>query len=521
MFNRLKMLTPWADFDDVEYKKQIHGETESIAAPKNSDGAVEIEVDDRYSQRGWNTFNQQFFSTDTQISTTRQLVNTYRGIMNNHEVENAVQRIVDDAIVFEDGHEAVSINLDKTAFSESVKEKIQEEFKVILNTIEFDKRGQDLFRRWYVDSRLFFHKVLSKNPKDGIVELRQLDPRNIEYVRELETEDTPQGKIFKGVKEYFTYDTGDSSYTNAGKLYGPNTKIKIPRSAIVYAHSGLTDCSDKYIIGYLHRAVKPANQLKLLEDAMVIYRITRAPERRVFYIDTGNMNNRKASEHMEQIAKGMKNRVVYDATTGKVKNQQHIMSMTEDYWLQRRDGKAVTDVSTLPGATGMSDIDDVKYFERKLYEALRVPLSRRPNSEQTITIGGGGSEITREELDFQKFIRTLQGKFSEILRDPLRYNLLLKNIITAEDWEEEINNIKIVFHRDSYYTEMKDAEILERRINILNMTSEYVGKYLSHKTVMKNILKFTDEEMEAEKKQIEEEQSDERFKLQPDQEEDF
>ena len=281
------------------------------------------------------------------------------------------------------------------------------------------------------------------------------------------------------------------------------------------------DCDDKYIIGYLHRAVKPANQLKLLEDAMVVYRITRAPERRVFFIDTGNMNNRKAAQHMNSVAQSFKNRVVYDASTGKLKNQQANLSMTEDYWLQRRDGKAITDVTTLPGASGMSDIDDIRYFNRKLYEALRVPLSRSNLSDANMVIGGDGSEITRDELEFSKFIRTLQSQFSEVLRDPLKYNLILKNVITEDDWDREINNIKVVFHRDSYYTEVKDAEILERRIGLIERITPYIGKYFSNQTVMRDILKYTDDQMDTEKKQIEEEANDPRFEQTPDEIEDF
>lgn len=224
---------------------------------------------------------------------------------------------------------------------------------------------------------------------------------------------------------------------------------------------------------------------------------------------------------MNSVAQSFKNRVVYDASTGKLKNQQANLSMTEDYWLQRRDGKAITDVTTLPGASGMSDIDDIRYFNRKLYEALRVPLSRSNLSDANMVIGGDGSEITRDELEFSKFIRTLQSQFSEVLRDPLKYNLILKNVITEDDWDREINNIKVVFHRDSYYTEVKDAEILERRIGLIERITPYIGKYFSNQTVMRDILKYTDDQMDTEKKQIEEEANDPRFKQTPDEIEDF
>lgn len=510
VFTRLKSMARWAEFDERDFKDQLKNEHESVAPPQRNDGATEIEINDNFAA-GWNVVNQQFYSNEQQINNTTQLINTYRNLMANHEVDNAVQNIVDDAIVFEDGHDVVALDLDSTDFSENIKDRIHEEFKTILNTIEFEKYGQDMFRRWYVDSRVFYHKILGKNPKDGIVEMRQLDPRNMEYVREVVTEDTPNGKIFKAYKEYFIYDVGNTTYCANGRVYAPNTKIRIPRSAVVYAHSGLTDCGNKYIIGYLHRAIKPANQLKLLEDAMVIFRITRAPERRVFYIDTGNMNNRKAAQHINSVAQSMKNRVVYDSASGKIKNQQATLSMTEDYWLQRRDGKAVTEVTSLPSASGMGDIDDVQYFNRKLYEALRVPLNRSNIQGESMVIGGDGSEITRSELQFQKFIRTLQTKFSEVLKDPLKYNLILKRVISADDWDRNINNIKVRFHRDSYYSEVKDAEILQRRITLLEQLSPYIGKYFSNKTVMQDILKYTDDQMKAEEQQIADEANDPRF----------
>lgn len=254
---------------------------------------------------------------------------------------------------------------------------------------------------------------------------------------------------------------------------------------------------------------------------MVIYRITRAPDRRVFYIDTGNMPSRKAAAHMQHIMNTMKNRVVYDASTGKIKNQQHNMSMTEDYWLQRRDGKAVTEIDNMPGATGMNEMDDVRWFKNNLYQALRVPLSRIPNDQQGGVQFDAGTGITRDELQFAKFIRELQHKFEEIFLDPLRTNLVLKGVMSEDDWKDEINNIKIVFHRDSYFTELKDAEITERRFNMLQMAEPFIGKYISHQTAMKTILQMTDEQIEQEAKQIELESKEARFQ-DPDQEqEDF
>lgn len=513
MFETLKMFSPWAKEDQSTYNQIINNNNDSITAPKFDDGAIEYESD----SSSYNVLMQQFFGSNIspEVKNTTDLIKTYRSLVNIHEVDNAVSEIVNDAIVFDDDEEVVSINLDNTSFSDSIKTKIQEEFDSVLNILDFRRRAQDHFRRWYIDSRIYFHKVIDvNNPKKGIMELRRLNPFNVQYVREIITETENNVKVVKGYKESFIYDTGNESYTVGGRIYGPNTKISIPKSAIVYAHSGLVDDCGKNIIGYLHRAVKPANQLKLLEDAMVIYRITRSPERRVFYIDTGNMPNKKATQHMNNIMNGLKNRVVYDATTGKIKNQQHNMAMTEDYWLQRRDGKAVTDVTSLPGATGMNEIEDVRWFNQKLYEALRIPLSRIPNPQGGVNFGMG-SEITRDELNFFKFIKILRHQFEAILSDPLKSNLILKKIITEEEWNEERNNIKIIFNNDSYFTELKDAEILERRLNMLQMVEPFIGKYYSNRSVMKDILKMTDEQIEQEFKQIELESKDSKFNDEP------
>ncbi|UPW42530.1 portal protein [Salmonella phage CF-SP2] len=519
-FNILSLFAPWAKEDEQNYKEQIKNDLESITAPKLDDGAHEIESS--VNEASYNgLFQKMLGSHEPGMKNTRELINTYRNLMNNYEVDNAVQEIVMDSIVYEDGHEVVAIELDTTDFSQRIKDRIIEEFNEVLNCLNFQRKGADHFRRWYIDSRIFFHKIINpKNVKEGIQELRRLDPRNVQYIREVVT-DMEQGvKIVKGYKEYFIYDTGNESYQCDGRMYDAGTKIKIPKSAVVYAHSGLVDCTGQNIIGYLHRAVKPANQLKLMEDALVIYRITRAPDRRVFYIDTGNMPSRKAAQHMQNIMNTMKNRVVYDASTGKIKNQQHNMSMTEDYWLQRRDGKAVTEIDTLPGMSGMSDMDDVRWFRNALYMALRVPLSRIPNDQQGGVQFDAGTSITRDELSFTKFIRELQHKFEEIFLDPLKTNLILKGVITEDEWNDEINNIKISFHRDSYFSELKDAEIMERRINMLQMAEPFIGKYISHRSAMKDILHMSDEEIEQEAKQIEQESKEARYQ-DPENQEDF
>lgn len=515
--NALSFFKSFNRQDDEELEQQFKDDTGSIAPPKNNDGAQEIEVD--LNQR-YNTMNQQFYSgQDPNIQNKEQLIMTYRGIMQYPEVENAVSEIIDDAIVNEQNKDTVSLDMAKTKFSEAIQKKIAEEFQNVLNTYDFDKTGSRKFRDWYVDSRIYFHKIMHKDEKKGIKELRQLNPVAMELIRESYSEMENGVKVFRGYKEYFVYTAQSEGYKYNGLTYASNQKVKIPRSAIVYAHSGLENC-DGNIIGYLHRAVKPANQLRLLEDAMVIYRITRAPERRVFYIDVGQMGGTKATQYVNNIAQGLKNRVVYDAKTGTVKNQQNNLSMTEDYWLMRRDGKAVTEVSTLQGGQGFSDMDDVKWFNRKLYEALRVPLSRMPRDDGGIQIGGGG-EITRDELKFTKFIRTLQMQFSEVLSDPLKTNLIAKRIITEDEWDKEVNNINFVFQQDSYYAELKDIEIMERRLNLMANVQPVVGRYVSNKYIMKNVLMMSDDEIEEEAKEIEKESTEERFKDPDAEEENF
>lgn len=502
----LKMFAFWQKVDDTEYDEIINDKAESITAPKFDDGATEIDSSDIGAHTG--VFQQLYGSQDPNATSTRELINTYRALLNNYEVDNAVQEIVSDSIVYEDGYDVVSIDVDQTKFSQNIRDRILEEFNLVLNTLNFQRKGSDHFKRWYVDSRVFFHKIINPaRPKDGIIELRRLDPRYVQFIRELETVTEKGVKVVKGYKEYFIYDTQNESYQCGAAHFAAGTKVRIPYSAMVYAHSGLVDCCGKNIIGYLHRAVKPANQLKLLEDAMMIYRITRAPDRRVFYIDTGNMPARKAAQHMQHIINSHRNRVSYDARTGKVKNQANMMALTEDYWLQRRDGKAVTEVETLPGMTGMNEMDDILYFRKALYMALRVPLSRIPD-EQSQNVFDMSTAISRDELNFDKFITELQHKFEEILLNPLKSNLLLKLVITEDEWNEEINNIKVVFHKNSYFSEMKDMEIEERRINILTLAEPIIGKYISNNTAMKKYLQMSEEDIIAERKIINEELKD-------------
>lgn len=501
--------------DSKKYDDSILDGKESISGPNLEDGATEFEVNASGSYDGM--ILHSLGNLESNANNTIQLINTYRSLVNHYEVDNTIQEIVNDAIVFEKGHNVVELDLEHTEFSDNIKTKIQEELQEILNKMNFNRRGLDFFRRWYIDSRIYFHKVVNPNHiEDGIQELRILDPRYVEFVREIITDMENGEKIIKGYKEYFLY-TPQSSYQYNSINYSQGNKIKIPASAITYAHSGLTDCDNKNIIGYLHRAIKPANQLKMLEDAVVIYRITRAPDRRIFYVDTGNMPSRKATQYMQSIMNSINNRVIYDSNTGKIKSQKANMSLTEDYWLQRRDGKSVTEVDTLPGMSGMNELDDVRYFRKAMYMSLRVPLSRIPDDQTGQTpLFDNGSAITRDEVKFGKFITELQNKFEPIFLDPLKSNLVMKKIITEDEWDNELNNIKIVYHRDSYFAETKDMEIEERRFNLLSQAEPYIGKYMSHQTAMKKILQLSDEDIREESKQIDAESKIERYKNEED-----
>lgn len=508
----MSFLIPWLKKDSEEFEDQMKSKIDSFAAPDKADGATEIDRTDLDTTALAKAINQSFYTSTPKLNNQRDLINQYRNLARYHEVDNAIDEIVNDAIVQEDNEDCLSLSLENTDWDESTKNAVKEEFENVLRLLNFDREGKRLFRRWYVDGRIFFHKMIDPaRAKEGIQELRRIDPRYVEYVRENQKKTSPNGSgayEYKGSLEYFTYNnSNDPRYV----ITNTQNAVRIPRSAMVYAHSGKVDVDGKSVIGYLHTAIKPANQLKMLEDAMVIFRITRAPERRIFYIDVGNMPNKKATEHLNKVMQGMKNRVVYDTSTGTVKTATNNMAMTEDYWLMRRDGKATTEVSTLPGATGLNEAEDVRWFNRKLYEALKIPLSRLPQENGGVTFSAGG-EITRDELQFAKFIRGLQRDFEDIFLDPLRTNLELKNIVSEEEWEKEKEHITVTFAKDSYFQEMKDIEIFERRVQTVMGCAEITGKYFSNEWVRRNILQMNDDDIKLEDERISGEKDNPQFK---------
>lgn len=502
---------------EQETKEKQVNPTRSFAAPENDDGAREIEtmLDPRFgSLASVHTTTSDF---QNKIKSTQELIKQYRSLSTIHEVDDAIQEIVDDAIVYEDGKEVVWLDLDFTKFSDNIKSMIDKEFENVVSILDFRRRGQNLFRNWYVDSRIYFHKVIDEKTNE-IVELRRLDPLNLELIREVKKEMVNGTEVISGIVEYYIYRPLNDNLNSFGMGSGYTRDIVIPKDAIVFCHSGLIEnCSNHAnIIGYLHRAIKPANQLKMLEDSLVIYRLSRAPERRVFYVDVGNMPTRKAQQYVNNIMQGLKNRVVYDTTTGKVKNVNSNMAMLEDYYLPRREGSKGTEVTTLPAGQNLGDIADILYFNKKLYRAMHIPVSRASAEDQQSGVNfGQGSEITRDELKFTKFIRRLQTRFETILLEPLKHQLIVKKIITEEEWDKNSEKIHVVFNKDSYFEEQKDLEIFNARMAALAQAAEHVGKYYSNKYVMKNILRMSDDEMKEEQGVISQEMSDPRFNPEP------
>ena len=425
------------------------------------------------------------------------LIQKYRGVAQHPEVDAAIEDITNEAVSGGD-EMAVKVNLDNTDLSKSIKNKMVEEFDDILYMLKFKDMGHDIFRSWYVDGRKVYHLVVDeKNPKKGIQDIRPVDSAKIRKVKEIVRKKDPitGATIIEGQNEYFIYQE---------KPGQQNSGIKLTKDSVVYVTSGLLDSSQKNVVSYLHKALKPINQLRMMEDSLVIYRLARAPERRIFYIDVGNLPKGKAEEYMKGIMTRYRNKLVYDAGTGEIKDDRKHMSMLEDFWLPRREGGRGTEISTLPGGENLGQIDDILYFQKRLYRSLNVPVNRLEQESQFSL--GRSSEITRDELKFQKFIDRLRLRFSTMFKEILKRQLILKNIITEEDWEEFSNDINFEFTRDNHFTELKDAELLREKLQSLDQVQNYVGEYFSKEWVMKNILKFDDETIKQMTKQVEAEE---------------
>ncbi len=433
------------------------------------------------------------------IKNENDLIRRYREVAQYSDCDGAIEDIVNEAIVADESRRSVELDLDELKISSSIKSKIKEEFDNVLRILKFDQNAHEIFRTWYIDGRLYYQILIDENNiKQGIVELRYIDPRKIRRIKNIKKERTPQGvDVVKEVEEYYLYnDKGITEQTTNG--------VKLALDSVVYAPSGYVDQNTGMMMSYLHKAIKPVNQLKMIEDSLVIYRISRAPERRIFYIDVGNLPKLKAEQYVSDIMNKFRNKIVYDATTGETRDDRRHLSMMEDFWMPRREGGKGTEITTLPGGQNLGEIQDIEYFQNKLYHALNVPISRL-QPQQGFSIGRS-QEISRDEVKFNKFIVRLRKKFSVLFSNALRVQLIAKGIIRADEWDDIRTYLKYDYLEDNHFSELKDAEIIMQRVQTLQGLDPYVGKYYSQAWIRKNILRLDDDDI----KQIEQEIADEQ-----------
>ena len=433
------------------------------------------------------------------IKNENDLIRRYREVSQYSDCDGAIEDIVNEAIVADEARRSVELELDELKISASIKTKIKEEFDNVLRILKFDERAHEIFRTWYIDGRLYYQILIDENNiKQGIVELRYIDPRKIRRIKNIKKERNKQGvDVVKEIEEYYLYnDKGITEQTTQG--------VKLALDSVVYAPSGYVDQNTGMMMSYLHKAIKPVNQLKMIEDSLVIYRISRAPERRIFYIDVGNLPKLKAEQYVTDIMNKFRNKIVYDATTGETRDDRRHLSMMEDFWMPRREGGKGTEITTLPGGQNLGEIQDIEYFQQKLYHALNVPISRL-QPQQGFSIGRS-QEISRDEVKFNKFIVRLRKKFSVMFSNALRVQLIAKGIIRADEWEDIRPFLKYDYLEDNHFSELKDSEILMQRIQSLQALDPYVGKYYSQTWVRKNILRLDEDDIEQIEKEIADEQ---------------
>jgi hypothetical protein len=429
--------------------------------------------------------------------------------MANHpECEMAIDEIVTEAVSFNPTGRIINIVMDNLKQPDTIKKKIRDEFDNVLTMLNFNNLADDLFKRWYIDGRIYYHVVVNeKTPKEGIQELRYIDPRKIRKVREIAKDrDTKTGTmIIKSIAEYYVYnDRGTSTQTYTSQV---NSGVRIAPESIINVNSGLTDAKNTFVISYLHKAIKPLNQLRMVEDAIVIYRISRAPERRVFYIDVGNLPKGKAEQYLRDVMVKYRNKMVYDANTGELRDDRKHMSMLEDFWLPRREGGKGTEITTLPAGQNLGELEDVKYFQKKLLQSLNVPYSRLEPQQGGMIGLGRVSEVTRDEIKFTKFIQRLRNKFCQIFDRAMEMQLVLKGICTREEWTQFKEFIHYDFIKDNNYIEMRDAEVLRERLNLAMQVDPFTGKYYSQEWIKRNVLRLTDAEIAEMDKQMQKEQA--------------
>ena len=470
----------------------------SPVPPNNEDGV------DHYLSSG---FFGSYVDIEGVYRTEFDLIKRYREMALHPEVDSAIEDIVNEAIVSDTNDSPVEIELSNLNASDGIKKKIRKEFKHILDLLDFDKKAHEIYRNWYIDGRLYYHKVIDlKKPEEGIQELRYIDAMKMRFVRQnINKKDDNQRRLtgipnqdpleyaFPQIEEYFMY-TPKAMYPVGNPSAASGTKgIKMSKDSISYCTSGLVDRTKGSTLSYLHKAIKAVNQLRMIEDSLVIYRLSRAPERRIFYIDVGNLPKVKAEQYLRDVMTRYRNKLVYDANTGEIRDDKKYMAMLEDFWLPRREGGRGTEISTLPGGQNLGEITDIEYFKKKLFRALNVPPSRM-DGEGGFNLGRS-SEILRDELKFTKFVGRLRKRFSNMFNDMLRTQLLLKNIVTPEDWETMSEHIQYDFLYDNHFSELKDAELMTERLNLVQTAEPYIGKYYSQDYVRRKILRQTDVEI--------------------------
>jgi len=459
-------------------------------------------------------FYGQYVDIDGVFKNEHELIKRYREMALHPEVDSAIEDIINEAIVSDQNDSPVEIDLENLPASEKLKQLIRDEFKSVKEVLDFDKKSHEILRNWYVDGRIYYHKVIDvKKPEEGIKEVRYIDPLKIKLVRKLKTDPTLQGVIRSvnqgqdpsnienpEIEEYYQYDPNAiQGKNNVGAIGSTpfahkNKAVKISPDAITFCHSGLVDRNKNTILSYLNKAIKALNQLRMIEDSLVIYRLSRAPERRIFYIDVGNLPKIKAEQYLKEVMNRYRNKLVYDASTGEIRDDRKHMSMLEDFWLPRREGGRGTEITTLPGGQNLGELSDIEYFQKKLYRALGVPESRIAGSGEGFNLGRS-SEILRDEIKFTKFVGRMRKRFSTVFLDMLKTNLILKNIVTPEDWEVLSDHIQFDFVYDNHFSELKEVELINERLGVVAGVDPYVGKYYSLEWVRRNVLKQKDEEI--------------------------
>jgi len=468
---------------------------QSFTPPTNDDGALTITSAAYYGT---------YVDLDGTAKNEVELISRYREMAMQPEIESAIDDIVNEAICQDDDGKIIKLVLDDLQQPEKIKKALQAEFQTITRLLNYNNMAQDIFRRYYVDGRMYYHIIVDReNPTQGIKELRYVDPRKLKKVREIKKkkDERTGAEVMNVVNEYYLFN--DKVVTGSSGNFGP-IGVRITTDSIISVVSGLMDSRRAVVLSYLHKAIKPLNQLRMIEDATVIYRISRAPERRIFYIDVGNLPKLKAEQYLRDIMVKYKNKLVYDAQTGEVRDDRKFLSMMEDFWLPRREGGKGTEISTLPGGQNLGELEDVKYFERKLYKALNVPVSRL-NPESSGFSLGRVNEITRDELKFAKFVSRMRNKFADLFDQAMRVQCVLKGICTVEEWDEFKEHIYYDFIKDNNFTELKDAELMKERLGLLQEVDPYTGRYFSQAWIQRNVLRLTDEEIKAMQTEIDEE----------------